>query len=51
MAPAPAATQKPNAKGKKRTSRASSVVSKTETDTPSSDVNGSEPAYLKELQK
>ncbi|KAJ5216808.1 hypothetical protein N7468_009816 [Penicillium chermesinum] len=51
MAPAPAATQKSNAKDLKRTSRASSVVSKTETDSPSPEANGSEPAYLKELQK
>ncbi|KAJ5710669.1 hypothetical protein N7488_004825 [Penicillium malachiteum] len=48
MAPA-SATQKPNnVKDKKHTSRASSV-SKTEPESPTE--SGSEPAYLKELQK
>ncbi|KAJ5693271.1 hypothetical protein N7462_002694 [Penicillium macrosclerotiorum] len=50
MAPA-SATQKPNdAKVKKETSRASST-SKLESDSPATELNGTEPTYLKELQK
>ncbi|KAJ5092711.1 hypothetical protein N7456_008572 [Penicillium angulare] len=48
MAPASATQKSNNAKDKKHISRASSV-SKTEPESPTE--NGSEPAYLKELQK
>ncbi|KAJ5584142.1 uncharacterized protein N7459_003942 [Penicillium hispanicum] len=51
MAPASATNQKPNdVKDKKHASRASST-SKADVDGPSSESNGTEPAYLKELQK
>jgi hypothetical protein len=46
MAPAP---HKPNAKSKKHTAQASSI-SQTEPESPT-EVNDSEPAYIKELQK
>lgn len=47
------ATSKPNdvkAKNKKHTSRASST-SKPDSESPVSELNGTEPTYLKELQK
>lgn len=51
MAPATATSKKPNnVKAEKNTSRASST-SKPEVETPMSESNGTEPAYLKELQK
>lgn len=51
MAPATATSKKPsNTKAKKSTSRASSV-SKPDVETPVSEANGTEPAYLRELQK
>ncbi|KAJ5364588.1 uncharacterized protein N7496_010301 [Penicillium cataractarum] len=50
MAPASATTQKPNDKAKKQTSQAPGTP-KAESESPVSETNGSEPTYLKELQK
>lgn len=50
MAPASTTSQKPDTKNKKHNSRASST-SKVEAETSELGVNGTEPAYLKELQK
>lgn len=50
MAPASATTQKPNDKAKKQTSQAPGTP-KAESESPVSETNGTEPTYLKELQK
>ncbi|KAJ5169057.1 uncharacterized protein N7482_004651 [Penicillium canariense] len=50
MAPASTTSQQPSNKAKKQTSQASNTF-KPDPESPTSDVNGNEPTYLKELQK